>query len=183
MVPPPSAALALTDHLLQLIIVPVDGPGQGARVLGHDGGTALGPPSNSLTSFVSSPRLSPPPTTAAATPPIASRIATDRTALGRGGHSAAERRRLEAPADLASWVLHVRHSRPSPGPGLVLYCSSDRSFAWAQPLCPALHPSPTHGPNFPFSLHLPTRSALTSPRRTLSASGPAPRSPSQVWLN
>lgn len=28
---------ALTDHLLQLVVVPVDGPGQGARVLRHDG--------------------------------------------------------------------------------------------------------------------------------------------------
>lgn len=36
-VPPHSGAPALTDHLLQLVIVPVDGPGQGARVLGHDG--------------------------------------------------------------------------------------------------------------------------------------------------
>lgn len=41
----------------------------------------------------------------------------------------------------------------------------EESFFPALPLRPALHPNPKHGPNFPFSLHLRTRSALTSPRR------------------
>lgn len=32
----PSPPAALTDHLQQLVVVPVDGPGQAARLLGHD---------------------------------------------------------------------------------------------------------------------------------------------------
>lgn len=152
-VPPHSGEPALTDHLLQLVIVPVDGPGQGARVLGHDGSSAPGPPSNSLTSLLSSPRLSPPPTAAAATPPISSRTTRSGGRLGAGSPrgGAAERRRLEAPEDLASCSWASGAPRPGPSPVLGLRGCSDWSFAWARPLRPALHPGPTHGPNFPFT--------------------------------
>ena len=181
--PPSSAAPALTYHLLQLVIVPVDGPGQGTGVLGHDGGATLGLPANSLTSLFSWPHLSPPPTAAAAPPPTASRTATGRTAPGAGWPRGRAVGGSKHPQTSPLCYSAAGTPLPGPGPGFGLHGSSDKSFAWAQPLCPALHLSPTHWPNFPFSLHLPTRSALTSPRRACPPPRPRLQLPLQVWLD
>jgi hypothetical protein len=163
---PPLAASALTDHLLQLIIVPVNGPGQGAGVLGHDGGS----------SFRSSLKLADLSRLLAARLPTPNRRRRAPTnslgseSAGARGHLSGRLAGAHSTGGPRLLPLRVLHSpvqltdRP--------HNSRNRSFAWAQPLRPALHPSPTHGPNFPFSLHLPTRSALTSPRRALPTSGP-----------
>lgn len=170
-------APALTDHLLQLVIVPVDGPGQGARVLGHDGSTALCPPSNSLTSLLSSPRLSPPPTAAAATPPISSRTTTGPNSAWVRGHRGAERRGLGAAGARSSGeprllLLCVRHSparsKSRPRPPL-----QQRQELRLGP-APLSRPPPQPHARAKLSLHLPTRSALTSPRRSRPAFGPRP---------
>ncbi|XP_054103196.2 uncharacterized protein LOC103788910 isoform X4 [Callithrix jacchus] len=140
---------------------------------------ARGPPSNSLTSLVSSPRVSPPPPAAAAPPPIVSQ----QPRVGRRPGAGSPRCRAAG-------------ARSSGGPRLLLLCVR---HCPAQPTsCPRPpqhqrkklrlgpapqsrpHPSPTHGPNFPFSLHLPTRSALTSPRRSRPTSAPPPAAISSV---
>lgn len=92
---------ALTDHLLQLVVVPVDGPGQGARVFRHDGRWqrlarrslthgALG---------VNSPHASPTPSRR---PPPAAWPSLGAHDAGARGSSAAPRRGRAAAADVAS---------------------------------------------------------------------------------
>lgn len=75
---------ALTDHLLQLVVVPVDRPGQGARVLGHDGCGAWLRAPHARGSRVTSPRASPRPA-AAPDPPLGP--ASGRTTPGRAGQA------------------------------------------------------------------------------------------------
>ena len=127
--------------------------------------------------------LSPPPTAAAAPPPTASRTATGRTAPGAGWPRGRAVGGSKHPRTSPLCYSAAGTPLPGPGPGFGLHGSSDKSFAWAQPLCPALHLSPTHWPNFPFSLHLPTRSALTSPRRACPPPRPRLQLPFQVWLD
>lgn len=108
---------ALTDHLLQLIIVPVDGPRQGARVLGHDGSSSSRSSSNSLTSRLLAASLPAPNRRAAAAelPPTASGRATGRTEPGAGsrrGTAAA----AHGPGGPRFRLLCVQHSGPAHGP-------------------------------------------------------------------
>lgn len=81
---PRASPSALTDHLLQLVVIPVDGPGQGARVLGHDGCSAWLRAPHAPSSPVTSPRSFPRPA-AAPNPPLGP--ALGRTTPGRAGQA------------------------------------------------------------------------------------------------